>query len=146
MGKEKPIAFFNKELTDAPLKYNIMEKQSFALIKALKDFRVYILHSHVIAFVPHTVVKDILNQDPDGKRDKWIAIILEYDLEIRPTKLIKGQGLAKVMAEANFQALDINMIHSLDEQEELVTPPIEEAFLNLLSYADILYVLFNLNV
>ena len=57
-----------------------MEKQVFALVKALKDFRVYILHSHIIAFVPHSVVKDILTQYLDGKRGKWIAIILEYDL------------------------------------------------------------------
>ena len=67
-----------------------MEKQAFSLIKALKDFRVYILHSHFIVFVPHAVVKDILTQDPDGKRGKWIVIILEYDLEIKPAKLIKG--------------------------------------------------------
>ena len=86
-------------LRDAPLRYNIMEKQAFALVKALKDFRVYILHSHIIAFVPNSVVKDILTQDPDGKRGKWIAVILEYDLEIKPTKLIKGQGLARLMAE-----------------------------------------------
>ena len=72
-----------------------MEKQAFALVKALKDFRVYILHSHIISFVPNLVVKDILTQDPDGKRGKWIAVILEYDLEIKPTKLIKGQGLAR---------------------------------------------------
>ena len=56
-----------------------MEKQALAMVKALKDFRVYILHSHIIAFVPHTVVKDILGQDPDGKRGKWISTILEYD-------------------------------------------------------------------
>jgi hypothetical protein len=31
-----------------------MEKQAFALVKAIKDFRVYILHSHVIAYVPNT--------------------------------------------------------------------------------------------
>jgi len=99
MGQEHPIAFFNKALRDAPLKYNIMEKQAFALIKSLKHFRVYILHSHVIAFVPHTVFKGILNQDLDGKRGNWIATILEYDLEIRPTKLIKCQGLAKLMPE-----------------------------------------------
>ena len=37
-GKEQPIAFFSKSLRDAPLKYNIMEKQAFALVKALKDF------------------------------------------------------------------------------------------------------------
>ena len=68
--QEQPIAFFSKSLRDAPLKYNIMEKHAFTLVKALKYFRVYILHSHVIAFVPNTVVKDILNQDPDGKRGK----------------------------------------------------------------------------
>ena len=90
MGHKQPISFFIRALRDAPLKYNIMEKQALALVKALKDFRVYILHSHIIAFVPHTVVKDILSQDPDGKRGKWIAIILEYELEIKPTKLIKG--------------------------------------------------------
>ena len=44
----------------------------------------------------------------------WIAVILEYDLEIKPTKLIKGQGLARLMAESNFEALDINMINALD--------------------------------
>ena len=54
VGKEQPISFFRKSLRDAPLKYNIMEKQVFALVKALKYFRVYILHSHVIDFVPNT--------------------------------------------------------------------------------------------
>ena len=70
------------------------------MVKALKDFRVYILHSHIIAFVPNSVVKDLLTQDPDGKRGKWIVVILEYDLEINPTKLIKGQGLARLMVLA----------------------------------------------
>ena len=69
-----------------------MEKQAFALIKALNDFRVYILHSHTVAFVPSIAVKDILTQlDPEGRRAKWITILLEYDLEIKHTKLIKGQ-------------------------------------------------------
>ena len=122
-----------------------MEKQDLALIKALKYFRVYILQSHIIAFVPHIVFKDILNQDPDGKRGKWIAIILEYDLEIRPTKLIKGQGLVKLMVESNFQALDINMVDVLEETKEFIAPHIEEIFLNSPWYADIIYVLLYLN-
>jgi hypothetical protein len=106
-------------LRDVALKYNIMEKQAFSLVKAIKDFRVYILHSHIIAYVPNSVVKDILTQNsPDGKRGKWIVVILEYDIEIKPTKLIKGQGLAKLMVESNFHALDINFLAALDEQEE----------------------------
>jgi hypothetical protein len=116
---EQPIAFFSKALRDAALNYNIMEKQAFALVKAIKDFRVYILHSHAIAYVPNAVVKDILTQDnPNGRRGKWIVVILEYDIEIKPTKLIKGQGLAKLMAESNFHAIDINFLSAVDEQEE----------------------------
>ena len=99
---------------------------------AIHPFRVYILHSHIISFVPHTVVKDILSQYFDGKRGKWIVVILEYDLEIRPTKLIKGQGLEKLMVESNFQALDMKMVDVLEEIEECVAPFIEEKFMNLL--------------
>ena len=105
----------------------------------------YILHSHTISYVPNIVVKYILSQDPDGKRGKWIAVILEYDLEIKPTKLIKGQGLAQLMAESNLQALEINMIDALDEHEVFPAPTVEDQFQNSPWYADILYVLTNLN-
>ena len=57
------------------------------------------MHSHSIVFVPSDAFKDILTQaEPDGRRAKWISTLLEYDIEIRPTKLVKGQGLAKLMS------------------------------------------------
>lgn len=141
-GFDKPIAFFSKALRDAPLKYQIMEKQAYALVKAIKDFRFYILYSHVMAYVLNAVVKEILTQEGiEGKRGKWIANILEYDIEIKPTKIIKGQGLAKLMTETNFQALDIN---ELDNEEEMVTPQINQTFLQSPWYADICFVLLNL--
>ena len=62
-GCENPIAFFSRALRYALLKYQIMEKQACALVKAIKDFRVYILYSHVIAYVPNVVVKEILTQE-----------------------------------------------------------------------------------
>jgi len=46
---------------------------------------------------------------------------LEYNIEIKPIKLIKGQGLAKLMTETNFQALDIN---EMDNEQEMETPQI----------------------
>ena len=42
-GYEQPIAFFSQVLRDAELKYNILEKQAYALVKSLKSFHVYIL-------------------------------------------------------------------------------------------------------
>eukprot|EP00253_Pinus_taeda_P011871 PITA_11871 len=141
-GNEKPIGFFSRALRDVPLKFQIMEKKAYALVKAIKDFRIYILYSHVIAYVPNAMVKDILTQEGlEGKRGKWIASILEYDIEIKPTNLIKGQGLAKLMSETNFQALDIN---ELDDEPELATPQISETFMQSPWYTDICFVLLNL--
>ena len=108
-NEEQPIAFYIKALRDSTLKYNIMEKQAYACVKALKEFRVYILHSHSTVFVPSAAIKDILTEvEPDGRRVKWIATLLEYAIKIKPTKLVKGQGLAKLMAQANHEALGIN--------------------------------------
>ena len=61
------------------------------MVKALKAFRVYVLQSSITTFVPNNSVKEILVQpDSEGKRGKWIVKLLEYDLHINPTKLIKG--------------------------------------------------------
>jgi hypothetical protein len=56
-------------------------------------------------------VKEILTQpDIDGKKAKWIAKLIEFDIEVKPTKLVKGQGLANILTEENCDLLDINFI------------------------------------
>ena len=93
------------------MKYELLEKQAYALIKSLKAFRVYILQAKVIAYVPFSSVKDVLIQpDIDGKRSKRITKLIEFDVEIKPTKLVKGQGLAKLLAEENCKLLEINLV------------------------------------
>ena len=75
-GYEQPIAFFSQVLRDAELKYNILEKQAYTLVRSLKDFHVYILQSHITTFVPAAAIKYILIQgDSEGKRGRWIAKI-----------------------------------------------------------------------
>jgi hypothetical protein len=118
-----------------------MEKQTYALVKVLKEFRVYILHSHVVVYVPSSAVKDILTwPDPKGKREKWIAILLEYDLEIKPTKLVKGQGLEKLMAQSNFDLMGINFITDFSVDTE-PTPQVSQKILSSPWYSDIIYIL-----
>jgi hypothetical protein len=93
------------------------------LVKALKDFRVYDLHSKIVAYVPSSSMKEILIQpNIDGKRSKWIAKILEFDLEMKPTKLVKGQGLARLLVESNCKELGVNFmnINSENKQVEIV--------------------------
>ena len=49
------------------------------------------------------------------------------------------------MAESNLQALDINMVDALDEQQGFPDPTVEEKFQSSPWYSDILYVLTRLN-
>ena len=107
-GLNHPIAFFSKTLRDVKMKYDPIEKQDYALIKSLKIFRIYILHAKFLAYVHSAAVKDVLTQlDIDGKRAKWISK-LEFDIEVNPTKLVRGQGLAKFMAKENCELMGIN--------------------------------------
>jgi hypothetical protein len=77
VGLECPIDFFSRSLRDVETRYEIMEKRAYSLVKCLKKFRVYVLHSKIIAYVPSASVKDILiYPDIDGKRSKWISKIL----------------------------------------------------------------------
>jgi hypothetical protein len=84
------------------MRYDIMEKKSYALVKDLKAFRISVLHSKIVAYIPSASVKEILiRSDIDGKRSNWIAKSLDFDLKIKPTKLVKGQGLAKLLVESD---------------------------------------------
>jgi hypothetical protein len=38
------------------------------------------------------------------RRGNWMAVVQEFDLDIKPAKLVKGQGLCKLAAEAQDQA------------------------------------------
>ena len=110
-GLDHSVDFLNKSLRDAELRYDPIEKQAYALINSLKAFRIYILHAKVVAYVPSASVNDVLTQlDIDGKRAKWIEKLIEFDIEVKPNKLVKGQGLSKILTEEKCDLLDINFI------------------------------------
>ena len=70
------------------------------MVKALKHFRTYIGFSKIKSYVPYQEVKDVLSQsDGIGVRGNWISWIQEYGLEIKPIKIVKGQGLAQLLIE-----------------------------------------------
>ena len=82
----------------------------------------------------------------DTDTNRWITKLLEYDIKSKPTKLIKGHGLAKLMSESKHHALDINLVVALsDNQEEVDLILVSEIFQSSPRYYDIIYVLQHLN-
>ena len=72
------------------------------MVNYLKLFKICVLHSKIIAYVPSVAVKEILvHPDSEGKIGHWNKI-MAYDVEIKPKKLVKGQGLAKLLSDSNY--------------------------------------------
>ena len=96
-----PIAFMSIPLKKHELKYSLIKKNAYALVRAVKQFRFYILNSHSKEFIPDSAVKTLLTQQEIGvnKRASWIAKVQEYDLDIKPTKLVRGKGLWKLQRD-----------------------------------------------
>eukprot|EP00253_Pinus_taeda_P010376 PITA_10376 len=77
---EAPIAFFSSNLQGAELNYSDVEKQAYAVFKAIKYFRPFLLKTHTKVIVPFSA---------------------EYDLEIKPASIVRGQGFCKLLAGAS---------------------------------------------
>ncbi|XP_059064237.1 uncharacterized protein LOC131856454 [Cryptomeria japonica] len=69
-NEEVLIFFMSIPLKKHELKYSQIEKRAYAVVKAMKQFRA-----------------------------SWVSKIQEFNLDIKPTKLFKGQGLCRLMAE-----------------------------------------------
>ena len=79
-----------------------MDKKSYVVFKAVKQFRLYILKNWMKVIVPHPAVRSLFIQKELGeRRGNWVTALQEYDLEFKPTSIVKGQGLCKLMAESN---------------------------------------------
>jgi hypothetical protein len=54
--------------------------------------------------MPHPVFRSLFTQQEMGERRvNWMVVVQEFDLDIKPTKLVKGQGLCKLAVESQDQ-------------------------------------------
>ena len=105
------------------------------MVRVVKAFRCYLVNAIVVTFVTSAAVKDIFaQQEVFGRRCRWINRIQEFNIDIQITKLVRGQGLAKLMAETN---LDANQINLTEEENRAYICDMD----NCKWYADVIYYL-----
>ena len=99
-GDEFPISFMSTGLQGAELNYPAIDKQAYAVFKAVKQFRPYILKNRTKVIVPYPAVRSLfVEKELVERRDNWVTSLQEYDLEFKPASIVKGQGLCRLMAE-----------------------------------------------
>jgi len=98
---EEPISFFRSDLKRVKLNYSVVDKQAFAIFKTLKHSGTFLLKTHTKILVPYPAVRQLLIQREVGKkRANWVTALQEYDVEIQPAKIVRGQGFFGMLTRA----------------------------------------------
>ena len=72
----------------------------YAMFKVVKHFRPYLLKSQTNIIVPYPAMRNMFVQkELDEVRAHWMTTLQEYDLEIKPSKIVQGQGLCQMDVE-----------------------------------------------
>jgi hypothetical protein len=83
------------------LNYPAIDKQAYAVYKAVKHFISYILKNHTKVIVPHLAFQSLFTKQNMGeRRGNWMAVVQEFDIDIKLAKLVKGQVLCKLAVES----------------------------------------------
>jgi hypothetical protein len=100
-NNEIPISFMSFSFKGAELNYPVVDQQDFVVFKVVKHFRPYLLKSRTKVIVPYPAVRNLLVQKELGeKRAHWMTSLQEYDLEIKPTQIVRGQGICKLVVDS----------------------------------------------
>lgn len=97
-----PISFFSSNMQVVELNYSNVEKQAFSIFKSIKHFKFFLLRTHTKVIEPFSIVRNLLIQrDVGEKKANWVIALQEYAIEIKPMKIVKGQGFCKMLAGAS---------------------------------------------
>ena len=103
----------------AELNYLAAYQQAYIVFKAIKNFRSYLLKSRTKIVVPYPAVRNLLVQKELGeKRDNWVTSLQEYDLEITPSQLVRGQGLCKLVVHSVIRQQEENNMPNLGQHNQ----------------------------
>jgi hypothetical protein len=79
-GKDHPIAFANKQLTNFEHNYTTKKRECLAMVFNVKKFRHYLLMNLVVFFMDHMAFKYIVNKpNLNSGLARWVLFLIEFD-------------------------------------------------------------------
>ena len=85
-GKERPIAYLSKKLTESQSKWLIWEKELAAAVWATTLCRPYLIGQPFDLFTDNKVIEALLAKDLPSKRQNWVMRLSEYLYTVKHRK------------------------------------------------------------
>src|SRR5437588_4664713 len=101
-----PIAYMSRKLNPAEQNYATHEKETLAIVEALREWRYYLEGNHFKVITDHLSLKYLHTQPTLSKRQaRWMETLSEFDMEIE-----YQPGATNVVADALSRPPTINNI------------------------------------
>ncbi|GFS68635.1 retrovirus-related Pol polyprotein from transposon opus [Trichonephila clavipes] len=89
-GKENPIAFFSKKLTETQTRWATIEREAYAVIEALKRFDSWIFGAEIEVISDHNPLTYLTLTTPQSaKLTRWALALQRYNIAISYRKGVK---------------------------------------------------------
>jgi ribonuclease HI len=99
-GKEKVVFYLSRRMLDMKTRYHEIEKLCLCLFFTCTKLRRILLFAEIIVICKSDVIKHMLSAPVlKGRLRKWMFALSEFDIRYQPTKAVKGQALADLIAE-----------------------------------------------
>jgi hypothetical protein len=99
-SKEKVVFYLSRRMLDTETRYHEMEKLCLCLFFTCTKLRHILLFAEIIIICKSVIIKHMLLASMlKGRLGKWMFALSEFDIRYQPTKAVKGQALANLIAE-----------------------------------------------
>jgi ribonuclease HI len=99
-SKEKVMFYLSRRILDTETRYHEMEKLCLCLFFTCTKLWHILLFAEIIVIFKSDIIKHMLSAPMlKGRLGKWMFTLSEFDIRYQPTKAVKGQALADLIAE-----------------------------------------------
>ena len=83
-GEEKVIAYGSKRLNSRECNYSTVEKEAYAVVTFLEEYRCYLLGRHFVVVTDHKPLQWLTSmKEPRGRLGRWSLKLSEFDYEVK---------------------------------------------------------------
>ena len=138
-GDEYVIGYASRLFQGAEKNWHTQEKEAFAILYGIEQFRVYLYGRHFIIQTDHASLRWLFNVTRPGRLSRWSLTLSEYDFELQHrsgTSNGNADALSRLPVIQEENELEINLIYSsnfefsIEDREEIKTRQKEDLFLN----------------
>lgn len=125
-GDLKPLTFASKKLNSAQVNYSTIEKELYAIVWAIKEFRLDILGQKFVIKTDHQPLVWAFNlKDPSSRLMRWRLKLAEHDCLIEYT-YIKGKDNTVADAMSRIQVVTRRQLQNQQKlRQKINTRPFE---------------------